>query len=208
MNPEFIERRLSRVDERFIGEQQSLRTAVLVPLVRTNRDDWRVYFQERARELDTQPGEVCFPGGMVEKKDSTLRDAAVRETHEEMGVPADSVDVLGSLPPLIMPWRLVVYPFVGVLTEPGTISTRSVEVERIFHFSLETLRQSEPEIHRLPFRPDPPEEFPFEKIPGGRNYDWGNARVPEPFYELAGETVWGITARILKFFLETLDSDE
>ena len=68
------------------------RSAVLVPLV---EQDGRLFllYEQRAATLRRQPNEVCFPGGRLDGEESPL-DCALRETWEELHIPADQVEIL------------------------------------------------------------------------------------------------------------------
>src|ERR1700741_2752807 len=69
--------------------------AVLVPIV--ERAEPTVLFTLRTDHLPTHAGQVCFPGGRVHAGDETPVDTALRETHEEIGVARDHIEVLGCL---------------------------------------------------------------------------------------------------------------
>ncbi|HVC43579.1 MAG TPA: CoA pyrophosphatase, partial [Candidatus Binataceae bacterium] len=78
------------------GEKRA--AAVLVPLL--NRGDGRidVLYTRRSDRLTSHRGQVAFPGGRFDRRDSDLLDAALRETHEEVGIAPALVRVLGSFP--------------------------------------------------------------------------------------------------------------
>ena len=76
-------------------------------------------------------GQVSFPGGKVEEQDRDLTDTALRETHEEIGVPAEQVRVIGALSELfIIASNFKVHPVVGVLNSTPEIIPDQKEVER------------------------------------------------------------------------------
>ena len=75
--------------------------AVLVPLA-LHKDQWHVLFIRRAsNEQDRHSGQVAFPGGRLEESDASHEDAALRETHEEIGIPADKIKLLGKITPYV-----------------------------------------------------------------------------------------------------------
>ena len=61
--------------------------AVLVPLVERAGEACLI-FEVRAETLGRQPGEVCFPGGHMEPEEEPA-GCALRETEEELGIPAE-----------------------------------------------------------------------------------------------------------------------
>src|SRR5579864_5768117 len=67
--------------------------AVLVPIVASSNGLQLLCF-ERSHELLEHKGEICLPGGSVESTDTGVIDAALRETHEELGIAPSDVDVL------------------------------------------------------------------------------------------------------------------
>ena len=79
----------------FIGEETALRFAVLIPLVQVN-DEWHVLFEVRSLTMRKQPGDISFPGGRIDPTDASPMEAAIRETHEELGVDPTCIQVLGT----------------------------------------------------------------------------------------------------------------
>ncbi|MBX6378686.1 MAG: CoA pyrophosphatase, partial [Clostridia bacterium] len=82
---------------RLFGLNELVEAAVLVPLVQDDGGRWHLLFEVRSPDLRSRPSEICFPGGHVEPTDHTPAEAAVRETCEELQLPADAVQVLGAL---------------------------------------------------------------------------------------------------------------
>ena len=70
--------------------------AVMVLL--TDSAEPELIFTLRAKHLNQHAGEVCFPGGKWEPQDDSLLTTALRETHEEIGLSPNMIDVLGALP--------------------------------------------------------------------------------------------------------------
>src|SRR5690606_24875815 len=100
--------------ELFIGEATAFRSAVLLPLVQVE-GEWCVLFEVRSSTMRSQPGDICFPGGRIDPADESPLFAALRETHEELGVKPETVEVLGPLSPYVASPSFVVYPFVGII---------------------------------------------------------------------------------------------
>lgn len=190
---------LARRERRLLGWERYARTAVLLPLLQRN-GEWHLLFEVRAQTLRRQPGEVCFPGGFLEPEDASPEAAAVRETSEELNLDPKTIQVVGPLDVLITPWRLIIYPFVGVLLDPEQIDPAREEIEQVFTVPLTEILQATPDVHQIRIRLEPPDHFPFEKIPGGRAYPWRQTDHPELFFEFEGHVVWGLTALILDHF--------
>ena len=167
-------------------------TSVLIPLVEVD-GRLHVLFEVRSEEVD-QPGEVSFPGGHVEAGESAL-EAAVRETCEELLVTRNQVEVLAPMHRLADRGRLVIDSFLGVLHGyQGSFLAK--EVARVFTVPLEWLLEKDPEIHTAEMEFYGGDEFPYDLIPGGRNYPF--IRVPRRFFFYhADEIIWGLTGELL-----------
>lgn len=121
--------------------QQDSRTPTAVALVlRQGTEGPELLFIERAaRDGDPWSGDIAFPGGKQERKDSSLRDAAERETHEELGIDLRQAKLLGRLSDIIganLPVRVAC--FVYELEETDTF-TLSDEVHEAFWVPLHLL---------------------------------------------------------------------
>ncbi|TDR82283.1 CoA pyrophosphatase [Paludibacterium purpuratum] len=109
--------------------------AVLIGLV------WRsegptVLLTRRSDNLPTHPGQVSFPGGKQEAKDSSPIDTALREAEEEIGLDRGLVRVLGTLPRFVTITRFSVVPVVGFLEAPAELTPHPGEVAEIFEVPL------------------------------------------------------------------------
>jgi 8-oxo-dGTP pyrophosphatase MutT (NUDIX family) len=113
--------------------------AVLVPLY-TSGGELHAVFTKRRDDLRRHPGEISFPGGRYDEGERDLLATALREAEEEIGLPADAVDVLGGLQPTpTIATGYAVYPFVGMI-EPGRAWTPSAgEVADVLELSLSDL---------------------------------------------------------------------
>lgn len=199
-----LKNKLQNNQSLFIGEKTAFRSAILIPLTQIE-GEWHVVFQVRALSMRSQPGDISFPGGKIDKTDATPLDAALRETYEELGVNPQTVEVIHSLSPYVASPSFVVYPFVGVIEYDEIIpSFNEEEVEEVFTIPLKWLLGHDPYMHLISFKPKPAADFPFEKIMNGSDYKWGTRAVEEWFYDYQDYTVWGLTARILKHFIDKI----
>jgi 8-oxo-dGTP pyrophosphatase MutT (NUDIX family) len=158
--------------------------AVLVPLYVAD-GELHVVLTRRRADLRRHPGEISFPGGRQDDDESDLRLTALREAHEEIGLPPEDVELVGALQPTpTIATNYAVYPFVGLL-EPGrewTVSAR--EVDEVLELSLPDLRAGYGRQRLLrrgvPFRTD--------------------------VYVVGDSLIWGATARMLADLIERLDA--
>ena len=157
--------------------------AVLVPLY-VDGGALHAVFTKRRDDLRRHAGEISFPGGRQDAPDEDLRRTALREAQEEIGLPPDSVELVGALPPtgtFVTSYKI--HPFVGVI-EPGRAwIPQPTEVEQVLELSLADL-VSGFEMKRLIRRGVP---------------------IKTPAYTVNGHFIWGATARIVQNLLERLD---
>lgn len=199
-----IRERLSQNTSLFIGEDTAFRSAVLIPLVQVD-EEWHVLFEVRSSKMRSQPGDICFPGGRIDDTDSSPLAAALRETTEELGIDPNGVDIVGHLSPYIASPSFVVYPFVGIVEYDETIhSYNREEVEEVFTVPVKWLMEYGPYMHSVSVNLVPPTDFPFDKIINGAEYQWRTHSMDEWFFDYGKYTIWGITARILKHFIEMM----
>jgi 8-oxo-dGTP pyrophosphatase MutT (NUDIX family) len=113
--------------------------AVLVPLY-VQDGELHAVFTKRRDDLRRHPGEISFPGGRHEEGEPDLVATAVREAEEEIGLPADAVEIVGALQPTpTIATGYAVYPFVGLI-EPGRAWTLSPnEVAEVLELPLPAL---------------------------------------------------------------------
>ena len=88
--------------------------SVLVPMVERDDGELCIMYEMRARDMERQPGETCFPGGHIEPGE-TAEQCAVRETEEEVGIPASNIKVIGQGGTLFNGGRggFALYSFIG-----------------------------------------------------------------------------------------------
>jgi 8-oxo-dGTP pyrophosphatase MutT (NUDIX family) len=157
--------------------------AVLVPLF-VHEGEPHAVFTRRREDLRRHAGEISFPGGREDHDDADLIQTALREAHEEIGLPPAGVRILGALQPTpTIATNYSVYPFVGLI-EPGlewTLSPR--EVAAVLELKLSDLRAGYGRRRLMrrgvPFRTD--------------------------VYVVGDDLIWGATARILADLLDRID---
>ena len=174
-------------------------SSVMLPLIERN-GRLEVLFQVRSSALTRQPGEVCFPGGGVEGEES-YEQTAVRETMEELLLEANQIDVIAPLDYLETSAGLTVHVYLGQLH--GYEDTYSTdEVDHVFTVPLSWFLEHEPEKYIAKVHTIPGEDFPYELVPGGRNYHWRKRDYSVYFYRYGEEIIWGMTAKIMYAFVK------
>ena len=189
-----------------IGHDELPKFGVLLPLVEIDQET-HVLFEVRALSLRRQPGEICFPGGRIENDDLDPQHTAVRETSEELGINEEDITDIIPLDLMLNSASNIIYPFVGRIKDYNRIQPNESEVGEVFTVPLSYLSETPPEKYRIQFKVEPEEGFPFDLIPGGKNYKWQSRYLDEYFYKYNGNVIWGMTARVLSHFLELLDSN-
>jgi 8-oxo-dGTP pyrophosphatase MutT (NUDIX family) len=192
-------------------------SAVLIPfLIRDGA--YHVLYEVRSAKLRSQPGEICFPGGRIEAGESPV-ETAVREATEELCIDRSRIEIVGVLDDTIGPGAIPLFTYIAILHDyEGTWS--HAEVDRVFTVPLEWILTHDPDIYRIRLARQMPEDFPYEYVPGGRDYRWRDQYYSVPFYpQLPTErslfkmpeekkhpaemrdsgpvpTLWGVTARV------------
>jgi 8-oxo-dGTP pyrophosphatase MutT (NUDIX family) len=147
-----------------------------------------VLFTLRAPTLSRHSGQIAFPGGSRDTEDADVVATALREAHEEIGLPPDRVRVLGLLSPVFtVVSNFLIAPVVGwIETEPAHLEANPAEVAEIIEVPLAGL--SDPAIFH-------------EEV-----WQRASREVTVSFYDYGEYRIWGATARIVREFLRVLTS--
>lgn len=104
---------------------------ILVPVTDNARHP-EMIFTLRSSNLKTHRGQVAYPGGKRDPEDESLMATALRETHEEIGLPPDQVQVIAPLSQVMSLHRILVTPYVGVVPADHPLEPNPHEIESVF----------------------------------------------------------------------------
>ncbi|USZ68935.1 CoA pyrophosphatase [Halorussus salilacus] len=155
--------------------------AVLAPVV-VRDGEYHLLFTKRADHLGEHAGQMSFPGGGREPSDADLRDTALREADEEIGLRPEEADVVGRLDDIRTTSRYAVTPYVATVPDREYVPDER-EVAEIAILPVSGLLD--------------PENYESERR---EHPQYGEAVVH--FFRVNGYTVWGATGRILVQLLE------
>ena len=179
---------LSRRPRVALDQSDLVSAAVLVPI--TDHGEPHVLFTKKTSSVPHHKGQFSFPGGVVELRDGSRVETALREAWEEIRLPPEAVEVLGLLDDT--PTRatsFIITPVVGIVRDRVVFTPDGREIERVLEVPLSVLR--DPAIFRTEM------------------WERNGEAHPVQFYQVSPEdVVWGATARILTQFLELLDEPE
>ena len=165
---------------------EQIPAAVLVALfLPTQAAPPSVVLTRRRTDLRRHAGEISFPGGRQDPTDTDLRETALREAEEEIGLHRELVSPLGELPPIsTFATNYVIHPFVGLIPPEQAWRASPQEVDAVLELPLREIRASRTrtEIERR--------GFTFEV----------------DAYILGGHLIWGATFRILEHLLSELQA--
>ncbi|MBN1476893.1 CoA pyrophosphatase [Candidatus Sumerlaeota bacterium] len=185
LTPETIRRLLSEREPRTLSAEDRLVAAVLVPMI-WHGEEPHLLFTQRTETVRHHQGQISFPGGHRDPGDPDLIHTALREAHEELGLPPSDVEVLGRLSDYLT--RTSIHhltPIVGhVHRVPGRWVLQEDEVAEAFEVPLTDLL-------------DP-------SIEGIYEWTWEGRRGTTPAFRWQGRLIWGATAEMLVDFLGLL----
>jgi 8-oxo-dGTP pyrophosphatase MutT (NUDIX family) len=166
-----------------LPEGRTLRPAgVLAPIIM--RDGVaELILTKRSSALKHHPGQIAFPGGKQDEGDADVIAAALREAREEIGLPTDSVDVLGTLPIHETVTGFSVTPVIALVREEFEVKPEPGEVEEVFRVPLAHVLN--PDNFSVQSRRWRGQRRHYFTVPYGSYYIWGaTARMLRAWTEI------------------------
>ena len=157
------------------------RASVLIPLIDCEGDIY-VMLTRRSSKMRSHPGQFSFPGGKQESDDEDSLQTALRETHEEIGLPGEKVDVIGTLDQILSLHYYLVTPYVGLIPSDFVPVPNTDEIESVFKVPLAFFMKSE-------------NHWSEEKKTFA-------SPVLVHHFEYQGYDIWGLTAKLIFRLLE------
>ena len=170
-----------------VSSEMTRSAAVLIPFVEY-RDFTTILLTQRSRHLKDHPGQISFPGGGMDPGDDSPAHTAQRETHEELGIAPELIEVWGSLEPVETGTGFLVSPMLGFLKPPLHYSLQADEVDDAFEVPLE---------HFL----DPRNHKTHSLVYKGQERDFWAMPYEDRF-------IWGATAYMLRCLYELITGDK
>jgi 8-oxo-dGTP pyrophosphatase MutT (NUDIX family) len=167
--------------------------------------EFYIWFEVRSEKLRSQPGDICLPGGKIDKGETPLQ-AAEREVMEELNLSREDFETIGEMDYFISPYGSIMYPFVGLLKN-NNIKPNEDEVDHVFKVPLNYFISHEPISYDMEIGPHFTEEFPFELIRGGKDYKFSRGKLVQYFYKYDKYVIWGFTALVVNRFIHIINKE-
>jgi 8-oxo-dGTP pyrophosphatase MutT (NUDIX family) len=179
---------LSTRTPRYIQQPSYIHAAVLIPLFIQN-GKFKILFTKRTNKVEHHKGQVSFPGGAVDEKDSSLEETVFREAHEEIGLLEQDVEILGRIDDtLTVVSEFIVHPFVGFVPYPYEYTINDAEVEKLIKVPITVFDSRNPECQT-------------------DVVEYDGMSIQSLAYEYKGDVIWGATARMMENFMNILGNE-
>ena len=174
---------LAALEPRMFTDGFIREAAVLMPIFEW-RGEYHFLLTRRTEEVQTHKGQISFPGGMREENEELVQ-TAIRETYEEVGIEADRIEIFGRFHDFISINGYRVTPFAAFIKEPFVTAPQPSEVAEILYAPFSVFLD--------------PDKLRIEKTV------FMGKTVNVYFFSYGTHLIWGLTARIIKEFIETLN---
>lgn len=196
----------SRMEHWKVGAIGERRYYSVMILLLERKDGLHILFERRSCKLKAQPGDICFPGGRMEAGETPL-ECALRETEEEIGISRNQIEVLGQFDTMYEIASITLHTFVGVIEEKDFFAAKlnDAEVDKIFTVPFDFFLQKNPMVYESKIV-QKVDDFPYEETGIRPDYKWRTGQNQIPIYKYNEDVIWGLTGRIIKWFVEKMSS--
>lgn len=192
-----------------LAREEYFNSAILVLLL-WQGDEYHFVFEKRSMDI-RQGGEVSFPGGRISAEDADSRQAAIRETGEELGIPPEKLELVGVLDTLIGPMGAAVDAFLAIahLTGIEEMNPEPDEVAKVFTLPVSYFVNTVPQSYYATVRVCPSYRDPITgeeivtlpaqelNLPDRYFQPWGNFPHQVYLYPTEYGPIWGMTAKYI-----------
>jgi 8-oxo-dGTP pyrophosphatase MutT (NUDIX family) len=179
-----LKKALARRQKQTVVDPGRVPSAVLIPIYKKD-GQYYLLFIRRTMTVKTHRGQISFPGGGWDEEDAGLRDTALREAREEVGLRSKDVTILGELDDAITTTsNYIVTPFVGMIPYPYRFTREKREVAGLIRVPLAALLNED--TKRL-----------YVEVYKGK-------KTASFAYYYRDKVIWGATARILEKLLDVI----
>ncbi len=154
--------------------------AVLIPVFFKN-EEAHILFTKRTDLVEHHKGQISFPGGRRDDTDADLKETALRETEEEVGILQTDVKMLGQTDRFLTNTHYMVTPFVGMFDYPYAYRVNDGEIDRLIEVPFSHLLRDD--------------DFSIQQR------DINNTTWQIHYYRYGDDTIWGVTGFLLSNFL-------
>lgn len=155
--------------------------AIIIPFFNIN-DEAHLLLTLRTDQVEHHKGQVAFPGGAREEQDNSLHETALRETHEEVGIPPEIVNIFGQLDDFPTITNFLVTPYIATIPYPYPHQINHQEVAEILEVPLDLFLSDQA----------------FEM----KEKDFEGNTYPVYYYYFKHAVIWGVTGFIINRFIE------
>jgi 8-oxo-dGTP pyrophosphatase MutT (NUDIX family) len=177
---------LRKVSSSSLVDVKTYKTSAVIALMYEDHGT-KMVLTQRNEYKGKHSGQISFPGGKMEAEDESILHTALRETHEEIGVPPSEIEILGKLTDVYIPVsQFLVHPFLGYHSSLPQFTAEEKEVKEIFSFDINDLLK--------------------ESTLQQRNIKAADGLILKniPCFILQDKIVWGATALMLNEFKELI----
>lgn len=173
------ESRKEKLSETEINRKKPMEAGVMALFYPNKDNETMLILILRKTYKGVHSGQIGFPGGRVERRDTDLEDTALRETYEEIGVRGSNVNVIKKLTKIyIPPSNFWVHPYLGYTKNPPKFRRQESEVEELLQIKLEDFLND-------------------DNVFTATLSTSKTKNISVPAFDLNDQTVWGATAMML-----------